>query len=58
MAGKWLRFREVEMRHFAQAFIIIVGFGAAMIAFAAERSSAPALSCTQMTSAAVPTICQ
>ena len=46
------------MRHLAQAFIIIVGFGAAMMAFAAERTRAPALSCTDMTSAAVTTICQ
>lgn len=45
------------MRHFAQAFIIVVGFGAAMMAFGAERSKAPVLSCTEITSAAVPTIC-
>lgn len=46
------------MRYFIQAFIVIVGFGVAMTSFAAEQMKAPDVHCTQITAAAVPTICE
>lgn len=46
------------MRHFAQAFIVIVGFGVAIVAATAQQHKPAVGDCYTITAASLPTICQ
>lgn len=46
------------MRHFAQVFVLLVGFAVALLVAKTESSDTTVSNCFEAPAAAVPTICE